>query len=82
MNNKDKNKEALKSAWLTQTFSKSMPERKEIIVDSGYVTTHYSGPEGYSEYSTLQRENALTYARKLLKEPKYKDYTIIVVNVN
>ncbi len=82
MNNKDKNKEALKSAWLTQTFSKSMPERKEIIVDSGYVTTHYSGPEGYSEYSTLQRENALTYARKLLKEQKYKDYTIIVINTN
>ena len=79
MNNKNKYKEALKSAWLTQTFSKSMPERKEIIVDSGYVTTHYSGPEGYSEYSTLQRENAENYARKELLKDKYKDYKLIII---
>ena len=76
------NKETLKDAWLSQTFSTSMPERKEIIVDNGYVTVHYSGPEGYSEYSTYQKENALAYARKTLKETKYKDYTIIVININ
>jgi hypothetical protein len=79
MNNKDKYIEELKGAWLSQTFSTSMPERKEIIIDSGYVTTHYSGPEGYSEYSTLQRENAENYARKELLKDKYKDYKLIKI---
>ena len=79
MNNKDKYKEALKNAWLTKTFSKSMPERKEIIIDSGYVTVHYSGPEGYSEYSTLQNENAENYAKETKLEERYKDYTIITI---
>jgi len=74
------NKNELKDAWLSQTFSTSMPERKEIIVDNGYVTVHYSGPEGYSEYSTYQKENALAYARKTLKEQKYRDYTIMIIN--
>jgi hypothetical protein len=74
------NKNELKDAWLSQTFSTSMPERKEIIVDNGYVTVHYSGPEGYTEWSTLEHDNALTYARKILKKEKYKDYTIIIIN--
>ena len=74
-----KNRNELKDAWMSQTFSVSMPERKEIIVDSGYVTTHYSGPEGYSEYSTLQRENAENYARKELLKDKYKDYKLIII---
>ena len=74
-----KNRNELKDIWLSQTFSTSMPERKEIIVDSGYVTTHYSGPEGYSEYSTLQRENAENYARKELLKDKYKDYKLIII---
>ena len=77
MNNKDKYKEALKNAWLTQTFSRSMPERKEIIIDGGYVTIHYSGPEGYSEYSTYQKENAEKYAQKELLKEEYKDYKLI-----
>ena len=79
MNNKDKYKEALKNAWLTQTFSKSLPERKEIIIDSGYVTVHYSGPEGYSEYSTYQNENAENYANNELSKEKYKDYKLIKI---
>ena len=80
MNNKDKYKEALKDAWLSQTFSKSLPERKEIIIDSGYVTVHYSGPEGYSEYSTYQNENAENYANQLyLSKEKYKDYKLIKI---
>tara|TARA_R110002020_G_scaffold7771_2_gene32223 strand:- start:2270 stop:2443 length:174 start_codon:yes stop_codon:yes gene_type:complete len=57
-----------------------MKERKEIIVEDGYVTIHYSGSKGYSEYSTYQKENALTFARKIW--PKYKDYIIVVRNVN
>ena len=79
MNNKDKYIEALKDAWLSQTFSKSLPERKEIIIDSGYVTVHYSGPEGYSEYSTYQNENAENYANKELSKEKYKDYKLIKI---
>ena len=74
-----KNRNELKDTWMSQTFSTSMPERKEIIVDSGYVTTHYSGPEGYSEYSTLQRENAENYAREELLKDKYKDYKLIII---
>tara|TARA_R110002020_G_scaffold27115_4_gene87322 strand:- start:1890 stop:2126 length:237 start_codon:yes stop_codon:yes gene_type:complete len=76
------NRELLKDAWVSQTFLTSMPERKEIIVDNGYVTIHYSGPEGYSEFSQLKNEDALAYARKTLKEYKYRDYTIIVINTN
>ena len=79
MNNKDKYKEALKNAWLSQTFSRSLPERKEIIIDGGYVTVHYSGPEGYSEYSTYQKENAEKYAKETKLEQRYKDYTIITI---
>ncbi len=74
-----KNRNELKDIWLSQTFSTSMPVRKEIIVDNGYVTTHYSGPEGYSEYSTLQRENAENYAREELLKDKYKDYKLIII---
>ena len=67
----------LKDIWLSQTFSTSMPIRKEIIIENGYVTVHYSGPEGYSEYSTYQKENAENYAQKELEKDKYKDYKLI-----
>jgi hypothetical protein len=71
------NRNELKDIWLSQTFSTSMPIRKEIIIENGYVTVHYSGPEGYSEYSTYQKENAENYAQKELEKDKYKDYKLI-----
>ena len=74
-----KNRNQLKDAWLSQTFNTSMPVRKEIIIDGEYVTVHYSGPEGYSEYSTYQKENAENYAQKELLKEKYKDYKLIKI---
>ena len=74
-----KNRNKLKDIWLSQTFSTSMPVRKEIIIDGEYVTVHYSGPEGYSEYSTYQKENAEKYAQKELLKEEYKDYKLIKI---
>ena len=74
-----KNRNELKNAWLSQTSSTSMPVRKEIIIDGEYVTVHYSGPEGYSEYSTYQKENAEKYAQKELLKEEYKDYKLIKI---
>ena len=74
-----RNRNELKNAWLSQTFSTSMPVRKEIIIDGEYVTVHYSGPEGYSEYSTYQKENAEKYAQKELLKEEYKDYKLIKI---
>ena len=74
-----KNRNELKDIWLSQTFSTSMPVRKEIIIDGEYVTVHYSGPEGYSEYSTYQKENSENYAQKELLKEEYKDYKLIKI---
>ena len=79
-------REELKTAWLNIDYS-NVKVKKEIIVDlryldnkwwpnHGYVTIMREGPDGFSEFSTHEK-NPLQYAKNIIKENDhpYEDYS-------
>ena len=79
-------REELKTAWLNIDYS-NVKVKKEIIVDLryiknkfwpgyGYVTIMREGPDGFSEFSTHEK-NPLQYAKDIIKknDHPYEDYS-------
>ena len=79
-------REELKTAWLNIDYS-NVKVKKEIIVDLryiknkfwpgyGYVTFMREGPDGFSEFSTHQKDT-IKYAKDIIKENDhpYEDYS-------
>tara|TARA_Y100001963_G_C6537280_1_gene333837 strand:+ start:212 stop:484 length:273 start_codon:yes stop_codon:yes gene_type:complete len=89
MNKIRQHRELLKHIWFNMDHS-NVPIRKEIIVTlrnnphwPGYgdVQILDDGPKGYCSFKTHQ-ENPIEYAKKRLKENKYKEFKLIINEIN
>tara|TARA_Y100001938_G_scaffold148444_1_gene232163 strand:- start:927 stop:1202 length:276 start_codon:yes stop_codon:yes gene_type:complete len=89
MNKVRAHREALKSLWFSFDHSNT-PIRKEIIVtlrnnphwpNYGEVQILEDGPSAYCSLKTHQ-ENPIEYAKKRLKENKYKEFKLIIKDEN
>ena len=80
-------RELLKQALFNADCS-NIPVRKEVIVDLryldnkwwpnyGYVQILSDGPNGYSSFSTHEK-NPLQYAKDRMKEEKYNKYKLVI----
>ena len=80
-------RELLKQALFNADCS-NIPVRKEVIVDLryldnewwpnyGYVQILSDGPDGYSSFSTHEK-NPLQYAKDRMKEEKYNKYKLVI----
>ena len=80
-------RELLKQALFNADCS-NIPVKKEIIVDLryldnkwwpnyGYVQILSDGPDGYSSFSTHEK-NPLQYAKDRMKEEKYNKYKLVI----
>ena len=80
-------RELLKQALFKADCS-NIPVRKEVVVDLryldnkwwpnyGYVQILSDGPNGYSSFSTHEK-NPLQYAKDKMKEEEYSKYKLVI----